>query len=255
MSAAIITALLLSGVVGLTLGTLGGGGSVLTLPIFVFVAGISPKEAVPMSMVVVGGTSLIGALLHYRLGNFNAKAALLFGVSGAVGSYLGSYLTHLISERALLAIFAALMLIAGSAMLRAKPRADRTERCYIWRCLAIGSLVGGLTGFLGIGGGFVIVPALVLFAGIEPEQAVGTSLAVIASDAASGLVGHMQQVSINGWLTFGFLGLAILGMFGGTLVSGKITGRKLHRTFGWFIILLGLAIGSSTAAGVSLPSR
>jgi len=253
LSTGIITALLLSVVVGLTLGTLGGGGSVLTLPIFVFVAGISANEAVPMSMVVVGGTSLIGAVLHYGRGNFNAKAALLFGTGGVVGSYFGSYLTHLFSERALLAIFAALMLLVGAAMLREKPESDRAERCYVWRCLAIGSLVGGLTGFLGIGGGFVIVPALVLFAGIEPEQAVGTSLAVIALDAASGLAGHMQQVSIDGWLTSGFLGLAILGMFGGIAVSHKVTGKKLQNAFGWFIIIIGLVIGGLTAAGGSLP--
>lgn len=246
---------MLSCAVGLALGTLGGGGSILTLPIFVFVAGISAKEAIPMSMVVVGGTSLLGAALHYRRGNFNSKAALFFGLSGMVGSYFGAYLTPLFSERVLLAIFAVLMLIVGVAMLRQKSTtSDLEEKCYLVRCVAIGALVGGLTGFVGVGGGFMIVPALVLFAAIPAEQAVGTSLAIIALNAASGFVGQIQKISIDWSLTFGFLGLAILGMLGGMVVADRVRGKRLQKAFGWFIIVLGLLIGGFTATGLSIPS-
>jgi len=255
VTAATITALALSGVVGLSLGALGGGGSILTLPLFVFVAGIAAREAVPMSMVVVGGTSLVGAALHFWRGNFNSKAALLFAAGGIFASYLGSYLTHLVSEHTLLGMFAGLMLVVGMAMLRDRPVAEVSERCFVARCMAIGFSVGGLTGFLGIGGGFVIVPALILFAGIEPRRAVGTSLAIISLDAASGLLGHIQQTAIDWPLTLGFLGLALLGMLGGLAVAEKISSRSLQRAFAWFIIFLGALIGMLTATGISLPSR
>jgi hypothetical protein len=255
LTAGVVTALVLSCAVGLALGTLGGGGSILTLPIFVFVAGISAKEAIPMSMVVVGGTSLLGAALHYRRGNFNSKAALFFGLSGMVGAYFGAYLTPLFSERVLLAIFAVLMLIVGVAMLRQKSAtSDLEEKCYLVRCVVIGALVGGLTGFVGVGGGFMIVPALVLFAAIPAEQAVGTSLAIIALNAASGFVGQIQKISIDWSLTFGFLGLAILGMLGGMVVADRVRGKRLQKAFGWFIIVLGLLIGGFTATGLSIPS-
>ena len=111
-------------------------------------------------MVVVSGTRLLGAALHYRRGNFNSKAALFFGLSGMVGAYFGAYLTPLFSERVLLAIFAILMLIVGVAMLRQKSAtSDLEEKCYLVRCVVIGALVGALTGFVGVGGGFMIVPA------------------------------------------------------------------------------------------------
>ncbi|WP_166820058.1 sulfite exporter TauE/SafE family protein [Thalassoroseus pseudoceratinae] len=237
-------------VIGLTLGALGGGGSILTLPVFVFVAGIPAQEAVAMSMVVVGGTSLLGAGLHWRNGNFHIKAALLFAATGVIGAYAGSFLTHMVSQRVLLGIFAALMLITGMAMIRKRPEQKEQQQCRFWPCLLIGAAVGVLTGFLGVGGGFLIVPALVLFAGIETKAAVGSSLAIIAVNAVGGLAGQLQQVSLNWQLTVMFLGLAMVGMFGGLFVAEKVPSESLSKAFGWFVVVLALVIGGLAAAGV-----
>ena len=186
MTGGMVLSLALAVLIGVTLGALGGGGSVLTLPIFVFVAGIPAQEAVAMSMVVVGGTSLFGAVLHWRNGNFHAKAALLFAATGVAGAFGGSFLTHMVSQRVLLGIFAVLMLVTGIAMIRKRVEKSDERRCRIWPCLMIGATVGVLTGFLGVGGGFLIVPALVLFAGIETKAAVGSSLAIIALNSVGG---------------------------------------------------------------------
>src|SRR6056297_2276303 len=116
MATGTVVSLGLAVVIGLTLGALGGGGSILTLPIFVFVAGIPTQKSVAMSIVVVGGTSLLGAGLHWRRGNLHPKATILFAATGVIGAYGGSFLTHMVSQRALLGIFAVLMLVTGLAM-------------------------------------------------------------------------------------------------------------------------------------------
>jgi uncharacterized membrane protein YfcA len=247
-------ALALASLIGLTLGALGGGGSILTLPIFVFVAGIPAQQAVAMSMIVVGGTSLLGAILHWRKGSFHLKAVLLFAATGVFGAYVGSCLTHMVSERVLLGIFAALMLVTGMTMVRKRTDEKHQRQCRFWPCLLIGAAVGVLTGFLGVGGGFLIVPALVLFAGIETKAAVGSSLAIIALNAVGGLVGQSQQVSLDWWLTLSFLGLAVVGMFGGLLVAEKIPSESLSKAFGWLVVVLALAIGGLAAAGVRTTS-
>lgn len=251
MTGGVALSLSLAVLIGVTLGALGGGGSVLTLPIFVFVAGIAAQEAVAMSMAVVGGTSLFGAVLHWRNGNFHAKAALFFAATGVAGAYGGSFLTYMVSQRMLLGVFAVLMLVTGIAMIRKRAeKSDKRRRCRIWPCLMIGATVGVLTGFLGVGGGFLIVPALVLFAGIETKAAVGSSLAIIALNSVGGLVGQLQQVSLDWRLTFAFLGLALVGMIGGLFVAERIPGEILSRAFGWFVVVLALVIGGLAAAGV-----
>ncbi len=249
MSTGILAALGLAVVIGLTLGALGGGGSILTLPIFVFVAGIPAQEAVAMSMVVVGGTSLLGAALHWRQGNFHTKAAILFTATGMVGAYGGSFLTHMVSQRVLLGIFAVLMLVTGIAMVRRRSGSQDQRQCRVWPCLLIGAVVGLLTGFLGVGGGFLIVPALVLFAGVETKAAVGSSLAIIALNAVGGLVGQLQYVVLDWWLTLSILGLAMFGMFGGLFLAEKVPSESLSKAFGWFVVVLALVIGGLAAAG------
>lgn len=250
MTGGTIVSLALAVLIGLTLGALGGGGSVLALPIFVFVAGIPAQDAVAMSMVVVGGTILLGAVLHWCKGNFHTKAALVFAGTGVIGAYGGSFLTHLVSQRVLLGIFAALMLVTGIAMVRKRSERKNQRQCRFWPCLLIGAAVGVLTGFLGVGGGFLIVPALVLLAGVETKAAVGSSLAIIALNAVGGLIGQMQQVSLNWSLTLSFLGLALVGMFGGLFIAETVPSESLSKAFGWFVVVLALVIGVLAAAGV-----
>lgn len=253
MEAMVIVALFLALLVGLTIGALGGGGSVLTLPIFVYMLGIPASEAIPMSMLIVASTSLPGALLHYYYGHFHAKATLLFAATGMIGAFLGSFLTQKVSQSILMLIFAAIMLAAGIAMLRTRGESQGQPQCYALRCLGIGAGVGTLTGFLGVGGGFMIVPALVLFAGLHTKNAMGVSLAIITLNSAAGLAGHMQHTSLNWQFTLSFLGLAIIGMLAGIAIEEKAQGRVLRQGFGWTIILLALIIAAANLFGFSSP--
>ncbi len=255
MGTGTIIALILAVSMGASLGALGGGGSILTLPIFVFIAGIPAREAVAMSMVVVGGTSLLGAGLHFWRGNFNLKAAIVFSASGTIAAYFGSYLTQLVSQRVLLGIFSAIMLGAGFPMVRGQARFESEVKCHVGRCLVVGAFVGALTGFLGVGGGFIIVPALVLFAGVETKNAVGTSLAIITLAGAGGLLGHMQNTSLDWPLTLSFLGLAIAGMFAGFWIADNVPGPALKKSFGWFVIVLAVVVGAMSMLGINLPSK
>jgi len=250
MTTGTFISLALSVVIGLTLGALGGGGSILTLPVFVFIAGVPAQEAVAMSMVVVGGTSLLGAALHWQKGNFHVQAAVLFAATGVVGAYAGSFITHMVSQQLLLGIFAALMLVTGIAMIRRRSETTEPGKCRFWPCLLIGAAVGVLTGFLGVGGGFLIVPALVLFAGVETKAAVGSSLAIIALNAAGGLAGQLQQVTLDWRLTAISLALASIGLFGGLFVAEKVPGELLSKGFGWFVVVLAIIIGGLAAFGM-----
>ena len=224
-------ALALAALIGVSLGVLGSGGSIVTLPVLVYVAHVPANEAVGMSMAIVGATSLFGALLHLRRGNIAPKAALIFSVTGMAGAFLGSTGTHLLSKRALMLLFAGLMLIVGSLMMRGGIRLDRKKVCSIPRCLAVGFGVGLLTGFLGVGGGFLIVPALVLAAGLETRLAGGTSLAVIAMNSTTGLIGQLRYVHVDWSLLGGFLLFAFAGMLTGIGFARRLHENLLRRLF------------------------
>jgi len=238
----LIFALMLAGLVGLSLGLLGSGGSIITLPVLVYVAGIPVQQAVGMSLVIVGGTSVVGTLLNLRQGAFDLRAATFFALSGMVGAFIGAKFTHLVSAPMLLLLFGALMLVAGSRLLRNSESKAVTQECRPVRCLATGIAVGVLTGFLGVGGGFLILPALVLFAGLEMKTAIGTSLAVIAVNCFGGLLGQLHYMNFNWWLTLGFLLAAMAGMFAGTRLVRWFTASTLRRGFAWGVILLGTVL-------------
>lgn len=235
-------ALVLAVAIGISLGALGAGGSIITVPVLVYVAGIPAHTAISMSLVIVGATSILGACLHYRHGQLYARAVLMLGGAGTVGAFLGSSLTHLVSETVLMLAFALLMISAGATMLRTKPDTSLLPRCSPPRCLSIGAAVGVLTGFLGVGGGFLIVPALIIFAGLAPKTAVGSSLAIIGLNSAAGLLGHLRYTDIDWRLTSAFLALALSGMWLGTKICTQISQQALRRTFAWFILAVAVVI-------------
>lgn len=237
-----IAAMILATFVGLSLGTLGSGGSIITIPILVYVAGVSADNAVGMSLVIVGLTSLLGALLHLRHGNIALKPSLLFAATGMAGSYLGSFGTHLVSQRTLMLLFAGIMLIVGFRMwqVRSTPQCGKFNAV---RCLSIGFAVGALTGFLGIGGGFLIVPALVLFAGLDSRVAAGTSLAVIALNSTTGIIGHLRFAHLDWTLVAGFLTFAMAGMVLGATLASRLAEYRLRRLFATTVFVLGVAVG------------
>ena len=226
--------------IGVSLGLLGSGGSIVTLPVLVYVAGIPAHQAVGMSLAIVGGTSALGSLLNLRRGTLDLRAAAFFSLSGILGALIGARFTHLVSARSLMMLFGALMLVVGLRMLMGNGEAQSGRKCRPLRCLGTGLGVGLLTGFLGVGGGFVILPALVFFAGLEVKAAIGTSLAVIAVNSFAGLVGQLRYVQFDWPVTLGFLGAALAGMAGGSAVASRISSQSLRRAFAGSIIVLGM---------------
>ncbi len=237
--------LLLAALIGVSLGLLGGGGSILTVPIFVYVLGYGAKEAIAMSLAVVGVTSLFAMVGHWRQGNVNLRVALIFGAVAMSGTYLGARLAVFFSGAAQLILFAGVMLIAAFFMFRDKTsvsEAEAHEKMPLGLIVAEGLAVGVLTGLVGVGGGFLIVPALVLLGKVPMKAAVGTSLLVIAMKSASGFVGYLGQVEIP-WAFMGlFTTVAIAGSFGGTYIARFVPQEMLKKGFAAFLIVMGVFI-------------
>lgn len=186
MNISLLSAFVFSGLIGLSLGLIGGGGSIITLPVLVYLAGIDPPSAVGMSLAIVGATRLVGAGFHYLRGTVDLKKGVLFGGFGASGAYFGSGLTRLVSGETLLLIFALLLAAVALVMMFRKgpPRMEGSGGpTDLKKTAAAGMAVGVLTGFLGVRGGFLFVPALVLLGGVEIGAAIGTSLLVIATNS------------------------------------------------------------------------
>lgn len=231
--------LILAALIGLSLGLLGSGGSIITLPVLVYVAQVPAHQAVGMSLVIVGGTSALGTLLNLRQGAFDWRAAAFFSVSGMAGAFFGAKFTHLVSAPMLMFLFGALMFVVGLRMLRNGESKAGSHKCRPLRCLAIGVAVGVLTGFLGVGGGFLILPALVLFAGLEMKPAIGTSLAIIAVNCLGGFAGQLRYLNFDWRLTLAFLLLAMAGMAAGATLAKKMSSTTLRRGFAWCVVMLG----------------
>lgn len=234
----------LAALIGLSLGLLGGGGSILTVPVLVYVLGYEAKQAIVMSLVVVGITSLVGAVGHWRAGNVNLKSALIFGVITMLGAYLGARLAVLFTGGLQLTLLAVVMLAAAASMFRA-PQAEPTSRNVPPPTLplitigVVGLLVGVLTGVVGIGGGFLIVPALVLLGQVPVKKAIGTSLLVIAMNSASGYLGYIGTVTIPSSFLMGFTAVAVGGILVGTHLVRYVSAGVLKRSFAVFLLVMG----------------
>ncbi|MBS1795396.1 MAG: sulfite exporter TauE/SafE family protein [Acidobacteria bacterium] len=233
-----VIGLILSAAIGLSLGLIGGGGSILTVPILVYFLGVDAHEAVGMSLAVVGATSVFGSYLHFKRGNLNFPAGLLFGIAGIVGAFLGSPLTTRVAPNILLLIFGALMFVVAVSMLWRKnySETDAPRQQVLWKALAAGFGVGVLTGFLGVGGGFLIVPALVMFGGLAMKEAIGTSLFVIFLNCVAGLIGHASQNHFDWSLTGQVMLLAVGGAVVGTILSHRIAAHRLQTLFAVLVL-------------------
>lgn len=234
----------LASLIGLSLGLLGGGGSILTVPVLVYVVGFAPKPAIAMSLPVVGATSLVGALGHWRAGNVALRPALAFGLIAMAGSYAGARLAAFVSGAAQLVILAVVMLAAALSMLRRSGRTASATPAPVRATLPPGTLaavaltVGLLTGIVGIGGGFLIVPALVVLGRVPMKQAVGTSLLVIAMNSASGFAGYLGTVVLPWGFLAGFTAVAIAGILAGTYLVRFVSGAALTRGFALFLLAI-----------------
>jgi uncharacterized protein len=238
-------------VIGLLLGWLGGGGSILTVPVLVYVVGQSPAAAVTTSLVIVGINSAFGSWLRRHSGAIQWPMAGIFGGVGVVGAILGSRFTHLVSGETLLLLFAALMLVVAGLMLR-PPRSSAPAGEPIevrWFTVGLAGLgVGVLTGFLGVGGGFLIVPALVMLLGLSMIQAIATSLPIIAINSAAGLAGHLMQGGLDWGVVVRFVSLGGIGMLLGVALARRTSPTGLRRAFAWFVIGVALYILARSVA-------
>jgi hypothetical protein len=237
--------LVLALLVGVALGMLGGGGSILTVPIFVYVLGYEPKPAIAMSLAVVAATSLVGALGHWRAGRVDLRVAMLFSAVAMLGALVGTRLGALVSGGVQLAIFGAVMLAAAAFMFRGSvPEHAIIERAALGglALAPVGFGVGMLTGLVGVGGGFMIVPALVLLGRLPIKQAVGTSLLVIALNAFAAFLGYLGEVPVAWGVMGAFTLLAIVGILAGTWFVRFVPQQVLRRTFAVFLVLMGILI-------------
>ncbi len=245
----------LSLLIGLSLGLVGGGGSILAIPVLVFFFDINPVLATTYSLFIVGLSAISGSIHHYRMHNIDYKIAVLFGVPSVIVLFImRKWVLALIppilfyfGEEAItkplfiMIIFSIVMLVAGWSMIRSKRYAGDIDRQSYTRLILLGCVTGAITGFIGVGGGFIIVPSLVLFAGLPLKNAIGTSLCIITVNCLVGILGNLQAAaSLDYFFLSVFSALAIIGILIGSWMLRFIPDRQLKPALGW--IILGMSI-------------
>ncbi|MGE2729591.1 sulfite exporter TauE/SafE family protein [Mycolicibacterium vaccae] len=231
--------------VGIALGLLGGGGSILTVPLLAYVGGMDAKQAIATSLLVVGVTSLVGAISHARAGRVQWRTGLIFGAAGMAGAFAGGLLARFIPGTVLLIGFAVMMIATAVAMLRGRKNVDapaQGHRLPVPKVVAEGLVVGLVTGLVGAGGGFLVVPALALLGGLPMPIAVGTSLIVIAMKSFAGLAGYLSSVQINWTVALAVTGAAVVGSLIGARLTAKVDPDSLRKAFGWFVLAMSSVI-------------
>ena len=237
---------LLALAIGFVLGLLGGGGSILAVPTFLYVFHVEPKPAIAMSLVVVGMSALVGFLTHWKQGTVNLRSAVLFGALAMAGSFAGARIARFVPASMQLAMFTAFALTAAVMMLRdslrrsvvtVQPRAGLLRFSPWLGVQAVG--VGLLTALIGAGGGFLIVPSLVLMANVPVKEAVGSSLLIIAMNASSGVAGYLGQVEFDWPLVASFTAIAAVGAVTGTRFMRRLPAARIKQGFAIMILVLG----------------
>lgn len=245
-------------IVGLILGLVGGGGSILTVPILVYVLGYNPIIATAYSLFVVGSSSIVGAFQKYRKGLADIKIGLAFSFPSFLAVYfsrrylvpnlpevfvsVGEY--SLTKEMAIMSFFALVMLLASYSMLTNKKEITQLKSVQqpYYKTFIQGLVIGTITGIIGAGGGFLYVPALVLWAKLPMKKAVGTSLIIISINSLIGFTGDLQTITIEWSFLLAFSGITIIGILLGGLLSKYISGKKLKKGFGWFTLMMAIYI-------------
>lgn len=246
--------------IGISLGLIGGGGSILTVPVLVYLFGVEPVMATAYSLFIVGATSLVGSFPKYKSGEINLKTALIFGIPSIAAVFATrAFIVPAIPREVfaignvtvtksllLMMLFAVLMVFASVSMIRDKKRPAEEpmgeQRFNYGMILLEGAFVGMLTGLVGAGGGFLIIPALVLLSKLPMKQAVGTSLLIIAAKSLIGFTGDPGKGSMDWTLLLSVTGLAIGGIFIGNMLSKKVSAASLKKGFGWFVLVMGVYI-------------
>lgn len=249
----------MAALIGLSLGLFGGGGSVLTVPVLVYMLGIDPVISTGYSLFIVGFASMIGAFKYFKNDLVDLRTAAVFGIPAIIGVYFSrKFLMPWLPDQlfliddfiftkniAIMVLFAVLMIVASFAMIkgRTETSSNSAARQFNYPLILIEGLsVGVLTGMVGAGGGFLIIPALVVLAKLPMKMAVGTSLLIIATKSLIGFIGDVQNHYIDWQFLLMFSVIAVIGVFGGTALSNLISGQKLKPIFGWFVLVIGVAI-------------
>lgn len=245
MSITLIITVVLAVTVGLSLGLLGGGGSILTVPLLTYVAGMDPKEAIAASLFVVGVTSAVSTVSHARQNHVQWRTGLIFGVASMLGAFLGGLLGGRIPGAILMIAFALMMLATAGAMLLGRRGAgggEEKKNLPLGKILVEGLVVGLVTGLVGAGGGFLVVPALALLGGLAMPVAVGTSLLVITMKSFAGLAGYLTTVSLDWPVVLAVTAAALVGALLGARLTSVVPEQALRRGFGYFVLVMGVVV-------------
>lgn len=246
MDAGVWVGLGLAVAVGISLGLLGGGGSILTVPILTYIVGMDPREAIAASLFIVGVTSAVGMIPHARAGRVRWQVGAMFGVASMVGAFLGGFAGGHIPGTVLMLLFAIMMVATATAMIRGRRKvtdgALPAGQLPLFRIILDGLAVGVATGLVGAGGGFLVVPALNLLGGLPMAVAVGTSLLVIALKSFAGLGGYLLSVQFDWPIVLAFTAFAVAGSFAGSALAGRIPERSLRKGFGYFVLAMGAIV-------------
>ena len=251
-----IVAAILAVFIGMAVGLLGGGGSILTTPLLIYVDGSDAKQSIAASLFDVGVTSIFGLISHARAGRVVWRIGLIFGGAGMVGAFIGGQIGARLPSAILLAAFAVMMGVTAVAMIRGRKQvAGKAHKGLpVFRILLDGLVVGFVTGLVGAGGGFLVVPALALLAGLAMPKAVATSLLVVAMKSFAGLAGYLfvfgqgsfvsinPETEINWSVTLIITGAAIVGALIGSSIVGRIHPDKLRKAFGYFVLVMAVFI-------------
>src|SRR5690554_1692855 len=246
--------------IGIALGLIGGGGSILTVPVLVYLFSVDAVAATAYSLFIVGTTSVVGSFSYFKKGLVNIKTAVVFGIPSIISVFLTrAYIVPAIPQEIfsignftvtksilLMLLFAVLMIFASYSMIKKdKPVTEETPQKQKFNyplILIEGTIVGILTGLVGAGGGFLIIPALVILSKLPMKEAVGTSLVIIAAKSLIGFIGEGTAVAIDWIFLLQVTAFAIVGIFIGMALSKKIDGNKLKPVFGWFVLVMGIYI-------------
>lgn len=241
--APVIAGLALALVIGIVLGLLGGGGAILTVPVFAYVMGMPAKTAIAMTLPVIAATSVVGVIGHWRAGRVDPRAVVVFGGTASLAAFGGARLSALVTGEVQLAVLGIVIVGAAVAMLRPVKGEDVTREAAPWPVVAgAGVGAGLLTGFTGAGGGFVIVPALVFLARLPMKTAVGTSLGIIVLNTLAGFLGYAGEVPIDWRVLVPFTGLAVVGILVGTRLVDRVPAATLRRGFALLLLAIGALI-------------
>ena len=232
--------LVLAVVVGVALGLFGGGGSTLTVPVLTYLAGESMQQAITSSLLIVAVSSAVGLLAHARMGRVDWRVGLAFGAAAMAGAYVGGKLSGFVPARVLMILFAMMMVAAAVSMFRRDRSRSVGSRPLDARMQGV--VVGAMSGLVGAGGGFLVVPALVSFGRLTVERAIATSLLVICMQSLAGFVGHLGHIELDWPLTLAMAAVAVAGSVAGVTLVRRFAPASLRRGFGWFLLVIAVLV-------------